>query len=126
MRSRQQKTLAWSWSRQTFAHEKFLDRAVRFVDSLIGEGRGAGVGVGDRHLAETLPAENVRALLRWQFRIGESVIGVGIAQRPAVYGDGQNVVRRAETGRAQHTVKLAANLKLEILKGRGPQFALAR
>src|SRR5215472_9547597 len=125
-RSPRQQAFGWYRSRQTVAHEKFLNRAMGLVDRLVGEGRSASVGIGDRHLAEALPADDVRTLLGRYVRIGECVIGIGIAPRPAVYGDGQYIVRRAEASRAQHAVKLAANFKFEVAEGHGQQFALAR
>src|SRR5262245_55449275 len=96
-----------------------------FVDGLIGKGRGSGVGVSDGYLAEALPAENVRTLFRWQIGIGECVVGVGVAERPAVHGNGEDIVRGAETGRSKHTVKLIANLEFELTKSHRQQFALA-
>lgn len=53
-----------SVSGQAFVYEKFLYGSVRFVNGLIGEGRGTCVRVSDCYSSKALAANHVRTLFR--------------------------------------------------------------
>ena len=63
-------------SGEPFRHEQFLDRTMGFVDRLVGERRGTGIRVRDRHAAEPLPPGDVRSILGRDVGIGQRVVRV--------------------------------------------------
>src|SRR6059058_5175261 len=84
-----------------------LNRAIALIDGAIGVRIGVRVGVGDGN-----PAQGFARYLAWSLAtvqpelVEERVVFVGIAMRPAVHGEFENVARRIETARAQHASKL--------------------
>ena len=51
-------------------------------------------------------------------RVEERVVGVGVAVRPAVHGEGEEVARGIEAEGAEHAAELVADLPLEGLERR--------
>ncbi len=66
------------------------------VNRDIGIGAGAGIGVGDRDPPERGSPDDVRLLVLVPVGIEQRIVLVGVAVRPSIDGDGENVGGRIE------------------------------
>jgi len=76
-----------------------VNRPLRLIDRFIGVGRRAGIGIGDCDPSECTPADHVRALLRGEGWVAECVVGIGIAVRPAIDGEREDIAGWIEAAR---------------------------
>jgi len=97
--------------------------AVGLVDGRVGIGIRRGIGVGYRNAAKSLPGNQAGwfATLKPEW-IRQRIILIGVAVRPTVNRDGENVFRRIESTIAQDARQLLADAALDGLERRGQQL----
>ena len=90
----------------------------------IGVGARGGVRIGDGDEAEWLPCGNigpVRTRGKHPFQwIVQAVVRVGVTARPAVDGDGEDILGRVESARPEYTRELLTNASARVDELRRP------
>src|SRR5271154_5361641 len=102
-----------------------VDRAIRLIDSGVGVRKSFSVGIGDRDAPERLAADDAGLLLLRPIGIVQGIVFVGVAVRPAIYGDGLNIRGGIESAGRQHRSELLANISLESCEAGVEKFAAA-
>src|SRR5262245_59422733 len=87
------------------------------IDGAVGVRVCASVGVGNRDSPVPPPRNDARLLAAVQpERIGERVVLICVAVRPAVDRDGENIARGVETTRTDCARKLIADAALDCVE----------
>src|SRR4029077_17636575 len=101
---------------------QFLNRAPRLVHGLIRVRGCARVGIRYGNSAKTFAAKLAGTLAFGPFRIEQEIVFVRVSMRPAIDGDGANVLRRIKPGTSKNARKLVADISLKCFKWRGQQI----
>src|SRR5215471_2063991 len=99
-----------------FGCDQFLDRAVCLIDRRISVGPSPRIGVGNGDPPERRPPDDVRLLVLVPKGIEQGIVLVGVAVRPAIDGDGDDVGCWIEASWTQHAVELVADVPLKDLE----------
>src|SRR5262249_5030238 len=90
------------------SHEQLLHRAIALVDRRVGVCVCRCVRVGDGDPPERLAREHARLIFGGPLGVPQGIVLVGIAVRPPVDGDGDNIARGIKTGWCQHAAEFVA------------------
>src|SRR4051794_16110999 len=98
--------------------QKFMDGAMRLIDSRIGIGVGASIGICYRNAAEWLSRCHARLLAAFQPElIPKRIVFVGISVRPTVHCDGRDVSRGIEAALAKRSRELITDIAFKRFEG---------
>src|SRR5271168_3332318 len=102
-----------------------IDRAVRLIDGGVRVRKSFRVGIGDRDATEWLPADDAGLLIFRPIGIVQRIVFVGVAVRPAIYGDGLNIRGGIESTGSEHRAELFADIAFESCEAGHEQLAAA-